>query len=99
MGIDSAMMHSAAVFKKPMLVFWSQTRIDNLGYNYPGVFNKWKDNAMYGRPAVSMPDNANVLSYRAPNEFGAWDYKRDEIETAVGEFVNFILNAQRQAQR
>ena len=83
-GIDSSMMHSAAVFKKPMLGFWSQTHADNLGYNYPGVYNKRREGAMYGRPAVSMPDNANVLPYRAPNEPGGLELHQGRNSPVCG---------------
>lgn len=89
-GIDSSMMHATAVFKKPMLIFWSQTHVDNLGYTYPGVVNKWREGAMYGRPAIAMPDNAGTLPYRSQKEIEAWNYSRDEVIRAVEDFVREI---------
>ena len=39
-GIDSSMMHAVGIFKKPMMIFWSQTNVDNMGYKYDKVLNK-----------------------------------------------------------
>ena len=53
-GIDSSMMHGAAAFKKPQLIFWGNTHKDNLGYDYNGVFNISNKYGMHCRDRKSV---------------------------------------------
>lgn len=91
-GIDSAMMHAVAVFKKPMMTFWSQTHVDNLGYKYEKSLNKFKKGSMQYRPAITMPDREGVFPYRDRSDAFAWDYSNKEIIKYINEFDDLIKN-------
>jgi len=86
-GIDSSFMHAAAVFKKPQLIFWGQTHVDNFGYKYPGVMNIWKERGMHCRPHLGMPDNKGLYQYESENRGFEWDYSDKEIEVYVERFL------------
>lgn len=89
-GIDSAAMHGAAVFKKPMLIFWGQTHVDNLGYKYEKVMNVWKEGAMHCRPHIQMHDNAGMFPYKDKKEGFEFDYSEREIEQYLDKFIEQI---------
>jgi hypothetical protein len=87
-GIDSSFMHACGAFKTPQLVFWGQTHVDNLGYQYPGTFNKWKKGAMECRPHVAMPDNAATMTYPANDK--AMDWTVEEVTPMVEELLKYL---------
>lgn len=89
-GMDSFMMHSCATFKKPMLIFWSETHVDNLGYTYNGVFNKHRKGSMKCRPHVGMPDIEGMYPYKDKDGKEAWNYSQEEIINYLDEFTDFI---------
>ncbi len=89
-GIDSSFMHSAAVFKKPMLIFWSQTHVDSIGYHYDKVVNVHKEGSMKYRPQVGMPDRAGVFPYRDKSEAISWNYTSKEISDCMDNFFEII---------
>ncbi len=89
-GIDSAGMHGAAVFKKPMLIFWGQTHVDNLGYTYEGVTNLWRKGSMHCRPHIQLIDNEGVFPYKDKFEGFEFDYSDGELEQHLNKFLNFL---------
>jgi len=91
-GIDSAMMHAAAVFKKPMMTFWSQTHVDNLGYKHKKSLNKHREGSMQYRPAIAMADREGLFPYRDKGDAFAWDYPNKEIIKYINEFDDLIKN-------
>lgn len=86
-GIDSSMLHAAAVWKKPQIIFWSQTFPENLGYTYPGAINVFKK--ISGHPAsFSLPDQAGTLMNRdLEAEKEAWNYTDDELSKLLTDFL------------
>ena len=89
-GIDSSMMHTAACFKKPQLIFWGNTHKDNLGYEGDGIFNIYKECGMKCRPHCQLMDNESIFPYKDKDEDKLFDYTDEEIEEYVMKFVNFI---------
>lgn len=91
-GIDSSFMHSAAVFEKPMLIFWSQTHKDSIGYNYDKVINAFKKGSMKYRPQIAMPDRAAMFPYRDKSESTSWNYTSEQISNYMEDFLNKVDN-------
>ncbi len=89
-GIDSAMMHGAAAFKKPQLIFWGQTHVDNLGYNYDKVINVWKKGGMHCRPHIQLVDNAGVFPFKDKIEGFEFDYSDGELEQHLNKFLDSL---------
>jgi hypothetical protein len=88
-GIDSSVMHGAAIFKKPQLIFWGSTHKDNLGYNYKGVINSFNKFGMHCRPYLQVNDSAGCFPYKDKNQGKEFDYSDEEIIKIVD---NFLLN-------
>ena len=91
-GIDSSMMHCAALHAKPMMIFWASTVPSNLGYDYGVVSNKYK--YITGRPVFGIPDNAGVMAYRDPREKECWDYTKGDISACMEEFAESLKKEQ-----
>ena len=89
-GIDSAMMHGAAVFNKPQLIFWGQTDKNNLGYDYEGVFNISNEYGMHSRPNIQLPDRNALFPYKDKNEGLEFNYSDVEIEKHINKFIDYI---------
>ena len=89
-GIDSSFMHAMSAFEKPMLIFWGQTHVDNLGYKYPGVMNIYKPNSMNYRPHVSLPDRAAIFPFKDKNEEDYFSYTDEELDKYLDEFIKSI---------
>lgn len=89
-GIDSSMMHGAAIFKKPQLIFWGQTHKDNLGYKYDGFFNAYNKHGMHCRPHIQIPDTHAIFPYRDAGDGFEFEYSDKEIEDYVSKFIEFI---------
>ena len=84
------MMHASAVFKKPMLIFWGQTHVDNLGYTYDGVNNIWRDGGMHCRPHIQLVDNEGVFPTKDKFEGFEFDYSDGELEQHITKFLDSI---------
>lgn len=91
-GIDSSMMHGAAVFKKPQLIFWGNTHKDNLGYNYDGVFNISNKYGMHCRPHLQVHDSLAIFPFKDKNEGKEFEYTNEELIIAVDNFVKHLKN-------
>ncbi len=89
-GMDSAGMHGAAIFKKPQLIFWGQTHKDNLGYNYEGFFDAYNQYGMHYRPQIQMPDQAGAFPFKDKNEGLEFNYSDKELEDYITKFVNYL---------
>jgi len=89
-GIDSAMMHGAAVFKKPMLIFWGGTHVDNLGYFYDGVFNIHTKHGMHCRPHLNVHDHMGIFPYKDKSEGFEFDYSDGELNDYLNKFFDHI---------
>jgi len=89
-GIDSSGMHGAAIFKKPQLIFWGGTHVDNLGYKYDGVFNVWKKCGMHCRPHLQVHDQEGLFPYKDKMEGFEFDYTDREIENHLNKFLEFL---------
>jgi len=89
-GIDSCGMHAAAVFKKPQLIFWGGTHVDNVGYDYEGVFNIFNENSMHCRPRLQVHDQAAIFPYKDKKEGFEFDYSDSEIEKHINKFIEHI---------
>jgi len=89
-GIDSSMMHTSAIFKKPQLIFWGQTHKDNLGYEGVGLFNVYNKYGMHTRPHIQMPDRNALFPFKDKNEGREFEYTEQEIQSNVNKFVEFI---------
>ena len=89
-GIDSSMMHTAASLKKPMLIFWGGTHMDNLGYKYDGVFNAYNDKAMHCRPHIQMHDRTVALPYFDKNNGREFEYSDKELREHIEKFISFL---------
>jgi hypothetical protein len=86
-GIDSSMMHGAAIFKKPQLNFWGGTHKDNLGYEYSGVINAFNKQGMHGRPVLQLYDRAGVFPFKDKGDGKEFDYQNEEIEKYLNKFL------------
>jgi len=89
-GIDSVGMHGAAVFKKPMLIFWGQTHVDNLGYTYEGVTNLWRKGGMHCRPHIQLVDNQGAFPYKDKFEGFEFDYSDGELQQHLNKFLGSL---------
>ena len=89
-GIDSAMMHGAAIFEKPQLIFWAQTHKDNLGYKYEGFFNAYNKNGMHCRPHVQLPDRKGAFPYKDKKEGLEFEYTDAELNKHINKFIEYI---------
>lgn len=89
-GIDSSGMHAAATFKKPMLIYWGGTHVDNLGYKYEGSFSVFNESAMHCRPHLQIHDQEAIFPYKDKKEGFEFDYSDTEIENHVNKFIDFI---------
>jgi len=89
-GIDSAGMHASASFKKPQLVFWGGTHMDNLGYKYEGTFNVFNGNGMHCRPHLQIHDQEGLFPYLDKSDGFEFDYSDIEIEKHINKFVEYI---------
>ena len=90
-GIDSAMMHAAAAFKTPSLIFWHNTNIATLGY--PHMTNIHRDKCpspMCSRPHVGMPDMVPEGGWQCPHDLTCQQWTDEEIEKHVSEFLDKI---------
>lgn len=87
-GIDSSMMHGAAVFKKPQLIFWGNTHKDNLGYFYEGVDNISNKYGMHCRPNLQVDDLAGIYPYKDKNEGKEFEYTDEELNQFVNNFIS-----------
>jgi ADP-heptose:LPS heptosyltransferase len=85
-GIDSSMMHGAAIFKKPQLIFWGSTHKDNLGYteNVTNISNKY---GMHCRPYLQVDDLAGCFPFRDKNQGKEFDYSAEELAKIIDNFV------------
>jgi ADP-heptose:LPS heptosyltransferase len=91
-GIDSSFMHATALFKKPQLIFWSQTHKDNIGYDYKGVINSYCKNGMHCRPHNSINDRAGVFPFKDNNTGLEWNYEDIEISKMINDLTKNIPN-------
>jgi hypothetical protein len=92
-GIDSVMMHAAAAFKKPGLIFWGNTNIKNLGY--PHFFNVFRDKCptpMCGRPHVGIADIVPEGGWICPYGQVCNKYEESEIEEYITQFIEKELS-------
>lgn len=89
-GIDSSMMHAAALVKKPQLIFWGGTHKDNVGYEGDGVFNVFNKYSMHCRPHIQLPDREGMFPYIDKNDNLAFKYTDEEIEKNVMNFINYL---------
>lgn len=89
-GIDSSMMHGAAVFENPQLIFWGNTHKDNLGYTYEGVFNISNKQGMHCRPHLQVYDNAGVFPFKDKDEGKEFNYTDEELREYVDKFVSYL---------
>jgi len=89
-GIDSSMMHASAALKKPQLIFWGQTHVDNLGYQGEGVFNISNKYGMHCRPHIQLPDREGMFFFKSKNEGKEFEYSNEELENYITKFVDFI---------
>jgi hypothetical protein len=90
-GIDSAMMHAVAAFKKPALIFWNNTNVKALGY--PNMVNIHKDKCptpMCSRPHVGMPDQIPEGGWKCPHNLECQKWTLEEIEENVSKFLESI---------
>jgi ADP-heptose:LPS heptosyltransferase len=90
-GIDSAMMHAVAAFKKPGLIFWGSTDSNILGYPY--MTNKHReacDTPMCTRPRFSMPDFKSEGKWVCPHNYACQQWTDEEITEATKTFLNSI---------
>jgi hypothetical protein len=87
-GIDSVGMHSAAVFKKPQLIFWGQTHKNNLGYNYGGVINSSNEFGMHRRPHCQLPDREGIYPYKSKKEGLEFEYSEKDLNKQINLFLD-----------
>ena len=94
-GIDSAMMHAVAAFKKPALIFWGNSNVKNLGYDY--IDSCWRNvhrdacpDPMCGRPHVGIPDLVPEGAWRCPYARKCQHWTPEEIEKHVTGFLNAL---------
>ncbi len=97
-GIDSSGMHAAAVFKKPMLIFWGQTHVDNLGYKYEKVMNIWKEGGMHCRPHIQLVDNSGVFPMKDKFEGFEFDYSDSELQQHLNKFLDSLKQGEKKCQ-
>lgn len=89
-GIDSSFMHAAAIWKKPQLIFWGSTHLDNFGYKYKGMFNSYTEKGMHGRPYFNAHDRAALYPFKHKNQGSEFDYSSKEIEAKIDELTTFL---------
>ena len=90
-GIDSSMMHAVAAFKKPALIFWGSTNVNNLGY--PHMTNVHRDkckNPMCARPHCGIPDQVPEGGWICPEGKICQKWTDEEIEEHVRKFLTTI---------
>lgn len=90
-GIDSAMMHAVAAFKKEALIFWNNTHEKTLGY--PNMINVHRDkcpNPMCSRPHVGMPDQVPEGGWQCPYKLECQKWTLEEIEENVSKFLESL---------
>ena len=99
-GIDSAMMHAVAAFKKPSLIFWNNTNVDTLGYPYMTNINRDKcPTPMCSRPHVGMPDTVPEGGWQCPHNLICQQWSEEEIEKQVTEFLNKLKGEKQNVKR
>jgi len=87
-GIDSAMMHAAAAFKKPALIFWNQTNVNALGYPYmTNVTRNACPNPMCSRPHVGMNDLVPEGVWKCPYDMACRKWTEKEVEGHIRKFI------------
>ena len=90
-GIDSAMMHAVAAFRKPGLIFWNNTRLNNLGYPHmANVFKMSCKSPMCSRPHVGMPDTAPEGGWQCPEGLACTKWSTEEITEKVNIFLDNV---------
>jgi len=93
-GIDSAMMHAVAAFKKPGLIFWGSTNSTALGYPY--MTNKYRTacpTPMCSRPHFSMPDITPEGRWVCPYGYKCQEWADEEIDETIQTFLNSIKSS------
>lgn len=92
-GIDSVMMHAAAAFKKPGLIFWGNTNVHNLGYDhFVNVFRDKCSTPMCGRPHVGIADIVPEGGWICPYGQVCNKYEESEIEEYIKHFKETELS-------
>jgi len=87
-GIDSAMMHAVAAFKKPSLILWGCTNVNALGYPYMlNINRKACPKPMCSRPHVGMPDLVPEGGWKCPYKLICQKWTDKEIEENIIPFL------------
>jgi len=90
-GIDSAMMHAVAAFKKPGLIFWGNTNVQNLGYPCMTNVNRIDcPTPMCARPHCGMPDQVPEGAWICPENKVCQKWSIEEVEIHVRKFLTTI---------
>ena len=95
-GIDSFMNHVAACWKKPALIFWNQTKFQNLGY--PTATNINRDACpipMCNRPRVGYGDIIPGGIWNCPYGKVCQKWTDDEVIKSVDEFCRGLRNEEK----
>ena len=99
-GIDSAMMHAAAAFKTPSLIFWNNTNVDTLGYPYmTNVHRNVCPTPMCARPHVGMPDQVPEGGWQCPHNLACQNWTIAEVEEHLKAFVKQIKGDKHELER
>lgn len=88
-GIDSSFMHAAAATKKPALIFWQATNVNNLGYPWmKNVINTKCPTPMCGRPHLGhLNDIVPGSPWTCPYNMACNSWDEALIIKSIDEFI------------